>query len=1298
MRLEELNLEGFGHFHQRTIAPMSERITVLYGPNEAGKSTLLAFIRAILFGFPPHFNNHYPPLAGGQHGGRIKLTSDAGLAYVVERFAGRRGGLSVVGPSGPASEAETVVRQLTGSATSDFFRTVFAFSLDELQDAASLQGASIYSAAQGAPGFPALKKSLSDRKGQIYVSKSSTKEVPKLLNTLRGIDEQLKAVESNAERYGRFTARQSAIDRGLKDLDAALSQLNARSGEIRSLLSGWDDWVALSDCEVRLRDMSRFEQFPEDPIVRLESLGERVQQAKEDLEDTVEQLQKASQAASAALPGENLLNDAGNIEGILLDRRRFDESVRDLPDRQAELREIEDALLDRLRALGDGWDESSLDLVDASMTAHDQLDKWNHRLTAVSSSAASAEVRLEPENARLQELRVEEQEAQNMLRAAPSGQDSGALHPASGRLEELLDDREQLERIRRDRGSFDASVRDLPERRAELGALESGLGERLRDLGQGWDEARVDNFDGSMVFRQEVDRWKETLAGRSDAVRQAQQRLEQEQAGLTERQAAAREAQERLPTRLPPPDEAALEQQRATLRDARSRLNEYELARSKHENLQDTLNSITGAPVSPDSAKPPRIVFVLAGLLGLAGIALIAAGLLQGDSVLLQGIIGGAVLLVAAVYLAVSRSAAPVTSSNTYAETVARQSAEAETAAESARALLVEAAQPLGITDDYSNASLDNAEIRLEATSRVFEAQRQVAAAVRLVEAQEQRVEAAARQSEAAAASDGEARQGWRDWARQRGLAESFAPDTMIEFMGRVETTRARMEQVRQMRQRVGAIQEDIDQYLALVAPVAAKYALALDRSDYQRIMAVADALIANFDNVLNLVNRRNDAARRLERQELAAATVAEAHRSATEVLSETLNQWHAWLRERRLLESFTPNTTLEFLARVETARTLREEVRSTRNRVAAIERDIDEFSAQVEPLAVRHGLPLDPEDRGQLARVADELISSLDQVQTSIVHRKQAKEQEEEIRGRLERQEQRLQLVQQELDALLATGGADGPEDFRLRARQHGERLELERQRAEHIRNLARLSGPGEKFDTFRESLADSDPNLLNEESRQLSERAEEVDTQSNELRKEWGGIGTELRQLIGEEESSALRIRRNTLLEQLREHAHEWSRLTIAELLLEKTRQKFEHERQPSVIRHAQGFFSNVTGQRYQRLYAPIGEQTITVMDSTGASKQPDALSRGTREQLYLALRFGLIREFGEHAERLPVVVDEALVNFDPERARLAAESFAVLSQTNQVLVFTCHPATRDAFKEAAGAQVLDISQPAS
>jgi uncharacterized protein YhaN len=56
--------------------------------------------------------------------------------------------------------------------------------------------------------------------------------------------------------------------------------------------------------------------------------------------------------------------------------------------------------------------------------------------------------------------------------------------------------------------------------------------------------------------------------------------------------------------------------------------------------------------------------------------------------------------------------------------------------------------------------------------------------------------------------------------------------------------------------------------------------------------------------------------------------------------------------------------------------------------------------------------------------------------------------------------------------------------------------------------------------------------------------------------------------------------------------------------------------------------------------------------------------------------------------------VVVDEVLVNFDPDRARRAAEAFVELSRTNQVLVFTCHPEMIDLFTGVApDTQVIEL-----
>ncbi len=1036
MRLESLYLDGFGHFYQRTIGPISGPVTVFYGPNEAGKSTLLAFIRTILFGFPArNRDSHYPPLAGGKHGGRIQLADDSAGTYTLERYAGAHGGpLKVQNEAGEPLNSAAILPSLTGNATPDLFRNVFAFSLDELQAAASLNDSSgaIYSAGQGAPGLPKLEQTMSDRKRAIFLPSGKVQKVPQLLNSLKDVDAQLRVIEGNAGRYGALIARKSEIDVELQDADAELGRLSSQRAEIENLLAGWEDWIALSGCETQLRDMPRYINFPDNPILRLESIEERIRQSRELCDEAAAQLRQAEEAASVEIPDENLLYD-----------------------------------------------------------------------------------------------------------------------------------KDLIEVIRRARGSFDDSVKDLPERKAELNALESAFQDRLRDLGQDWDESRLQTFDTSMAFRQEVETGKDALAQRQDAIRRVEQRLEQEQRSLTGCQIAAREAQERLPANPPPLDAAGLSRQRATLRAARQRLNEYERARQNHENLRGQLNSLSAG--QEPAAPQPRASLWLPALLSVVGIFLIVAGIFSAALVL--GIIGGLALLGAAAWLLFRNRAAPIAAPNPLAASLARQSAEAKISTQSAYQSLIEAALPLSIDGDATAAALDDAEERLDAAQAELsawnDANGQIQETQRRLESQQREVESAAQQLETAANSAAVAQQEWQSWLEGQGLPAAFTPDTVVEFMGQVETGRARLEQV-------------------------------------------------------------ND----------------------------------------------------------------------NRRRVAAIEYDIQQFREQVEPLAARHGLPPDFDDQRQLALVADELIRRLEETQTAFSDRERSIGEVEENRQSLEGRERRLQSAEEELAALLTAGAAEDAEDFRRRARQHEERLELERRRDEHRRNLERLSGPGQRFEAFRESLASADPNRLGDEAARMSELHAEVDSRSNVLREERGGIDTELAQLTGEEESSALRIRKTTLEEQLREHAREWSRLTIAEALLEKTRQKFEQERQPSVIRHAQDFFSGVTGQRYQRLYAPIGEQTITVTDAAGGSKQPGELSRGTREQLYLALRFGLIREFGEHAERLPVVVDEALVNFDPERARLAAESFAQLSETNQVLVFTCHPSTAEMFAEAAGAQVVDIS----
>ena len=66
MRLSRMYINGFGSFHDLRIEGLSPGLTVFRGQNESGKTTLLSFIRSILFGFPDGRSNEnlYLPLAG----------------------------------------------------------------------------------------------------------------------------------------------------------------------------------------------------------------------------------------------------------------------------------------------------------------------------------------------------------------------------------------------------------------------------------------------------------------------------------------------------------------------------------------------------------------------------------------------------------------------------------------------------------------------------------------------------------------------------------------------------------------------------------------------------------------------------------------------------------------------------------------------------------------------------------------------------------------------------------------------------------------------------------------------------------------------------------------------------------------------------------------------------------------------------------------------------------------------------------------------------------------------------------
>ena len=95
------------------------------------------------------------------------------------------------------------------------------------------------------------------------------------------------------------------------------------------------------------------------------------------------------------------------------------------------------------------------------------------------------------------------------------------------------------------------------------------------------------------------------------------------------------------------------------------------------------------------------------------------------------------------------------------------------------------------------------------------------------------------------------------------------------------------------------------------------------------------------------------------------------------------------------------------------------------------------------------------------------------------------------------------------------------------------------------------------------------------------------------------------------------------------------------------------------------------------------------------TPETLKTQALSEGTRDQLYLALRMAAIDIHLEHHAPMPLILDDVLMTFDDTRSKAFFQLTKDLSQKTQVIVFTHHQHTaRMAEDFIPTGQILDLS----
>lgn len=197
--------------------------------------------------------------------------------------------------------------------------------------------------------------------------------------------------------------------------------------------------------------------------------------------------------------------------------------------------------------------------------------------------------------------------------------------------------------------------------------------------------------------------------------------------------------------------------------------------------------------------------------------------------------------------------------------------------------------------------------------------------------------------------------------------------------------------------------------------------------------------------------------------------------------------------------------------------------------------------------------------------------------------------------------------------------------------------------------------------------------------EDGKLEALREEYDSLRRQLEENLRFSGAERREakLLADGVDCAVELNvREQLRGEMRAAAERYLVLKAAEAVLKKSIERCERERQPELLKNASEWFAGFTRNAYTRIYRQLSTGELRVSASPGVNdKDISELSRGTREQLFLALRLALIAALENSSEPLPIVLDDIMVNFDLKRRQAVMDGVEKFAETRQVLILGCN-----------------------
>ena len=344
----------------------------------------------------------------------------------------------------------------------------------------------------------------------------------------------------------------------------------------------------------------------------------------------------------------------------------------------------------------------------------------------------------------------------------------------------------------------------------------------------------------------------------------------------------------------------------------------------------------------------------------------------------------------------------------------------------------------------------------------------------------------------------------------------------------------------------------------------------------------------------------------------------------------------------------------------------------SLANRIKKMEDDQREFSTEVGSLAKELSADnmLPPlELYARLKSTVDEAVSAQKKHGETLSRLREAEKRQQGI-------DEKREIHNRRKTEMLEYFSVDSLSNVDAKLRGIGKRDDLKKQEATVQGEILELLGV-QSIGVAEDLLNSLDRDAVNEEIAELKGHFNNQDQLTRELFSEQKQAEKQVEDIEGDGTVAKIQEKRKLAMLEIEDGAVRYLRLRLGITAAERALQLYRDRHRSSMMTRASDAFRMISRGTYKELKTqPEGDSEVLIaVGANGGSKIVSALSKGTRFQLYLALRVAGYHEFVQSRQPVPFIADDIMETFDDFRAEEAFRLFAEMAETGQVIYLTHH-----------------------